>query len=83
MEEQGLSALVLAQPETVTNVTGAFADVASFWRRAGAAFLVLPANQTYPMAAVVDGLQGKTSSIQSGILVVRSHRIWVEAVSIF
>ena len=33
MQEQGLSALVLAQPESITHATGAFPGVASFWRR--------------------------------------------------
>ncbi|MEQ1523056.1 MAG: aminopeptidase P family N-terminal domain-containing protein, partial [Aestuariivirga sp.] len=31
MQEQGLSALVLAQPESITYATGAFPGVASFW----------------------------------------------------
>ncbi len=82
MEEQGLSALVLSQPETITYATGAFAGVASFWRRAGAAFVVVPADASCPMVAIVGDLQAKNFSIQSGISDVRSHRIWVETGSI-
>ena len=38
MRAQGLDALVFAQPETIRYATGAFPGVATFWRRAGAAF---------------------------------------------
>ena len=82
MEEHGLSALVLSQPETITYATGAFAGVASFWRRAGAAFVVVPADASSPMVAIVGDLQAKSFSIQSEISDVRSHRIWVETDSI-
>jgi Xaa-Pro dipeptidase len=78
MQEQGLSALVLAQPESITYAAGAFAGVASFWRRAGAAFVLVPADSDEPMAAIVGDLQAKSFSTQSGITDVRSHRIWVE-----
>ena len=37
MENEGLSALVLCQPETIAWASGAFPGVATFWRRAGAA----------------------------------------------
>jgi Xaa-Pro dipeptidase len=78
MREQGLSALVLAQPETIQYVTGAFAGVASFWRRAGAAFVVVPADADAPLAAIVGDLQARSFARQSGIADVRSHPIWVE-----
>lgn len=78
MQEQGLSALVLAQPESISYATGAFAGVASFWRRAGAAFILVPADETAPLAAIVGDLQAKSFGAQSGIADVRSHRIWVE-----
>ncbi len=78
MQEQGLAALVLAQPESITYATGAFPGVASFWRRAGSAFVVVPADETAPVAAIVGDLQAKSFAAQSGISDVRSHRIWVE-----
>ena len=79
MQEQGISALVLAQPESITYATGTFAGVASFWRRAGAAFVVVPCDPDSPMSAVVGDLQAKSFAAQSGIVDVRSHRIWVES----
>lgn len=78
MKEQGLSALVLAQPESITYATGAFPGVASFWRRAGPAFVVVPADETVALVAIVGDLQAKSFAAQSGIDDVRTHRIWVE-----
>ena len=78
MREQGLDALVLAQPESILYATGAFPGVATFWRRAGAAFVLVPADENAPLAAIVGDLQEKAFATQSGIADVRSHRIWVE-----
>ena len=78
MQKQGLSALVLAQPESITYATGAFGGVASFWRRAGAAFVLVPADHASPLVAIVGDFQAKSFAAQSGIDDVRSHRIWVE-----
>ena len=79
MQSQGLSALVFCQPETITYAAGAFAGVASFWRRAGAAFVIVPADEAVPLSAIVGDLQAESFAAQSGISDVRSHRIWVEA----
>ena len=79
MAEQGLDALVLAQPETLFYATGAFPGVATYWRRAGAAFAVVPADPAAPLAAIVGDLQAAAFGAQSGIQDVRSHPIWVEA----
>ena len=76
MAEQGLDALVLAQPESIKYATGAFPGVATYWRRAGAAFVVVPHDG--PMTAIVGDLQAETFKAQSGIDDVRTHRIWVE-----
>ncbi|MHB1104171.1 MAG: M24 family metallopeptidase [Devosia sp.] len=78
MQEHGLDALILAQPESITYATGAFPGVATYWRRAGAAFVLVPADEPAPLAAIVGDLQARTFSTQSGIADVRSHRIWVE-----
>ena len=78
MLEQGLSALVLAQPESITYATGAFSGVASFWRRAGAAFVVVPADEYVPLTAIVGDLQAKEFQRASGIADVRTHPLWVE-----
>lgn len=79
MQEQGLSALLLAQPESILYAAGAFPGVATFWRRAGAAFLLVPADPEAPLAAIVGDLQARDFARQSGIADTRSHRIWVEA----
>ena len=79
MEAQGLAALVLTQPESIVYATGAFPGVATNWRRAGAAFVVIPADAGTPLAAVVGDLQARSFAAQSGIADTRSHRIWVEA----
>ena len=78
MRERGLDALVLAQPESIQYATGAFPGVATHWRRAGAAFVVVPADENAPLAAIVGDLQATSFATQSGIADVRSHRIWVE-----
>jgi Xaa-Pro aminopeptidase len=78
MREQGLDALVLSQPESIQYATGAFPGVATHWRRAGAAFVVVPADETMPLGAIVGDLQAKSFADQSGIADLRSHRIWVE-----
>src|SRR6185312_4259083 len=75
----GLDALVLSQPESISYATGAFPGVATYWRRAGAAFVVVPADANAPLGAIVGDLQAKAFAVQSGITDVRSHRIWVEA----
>jgi Xaa-Pro aminopeptidase len=79
MQDQGLGALVLAQPESMLYATGAFPGVATYWRRAGAAFVLVPADEGAPLAAIVGDLQAKAFAAQSGIADVRTHRIWVEA----
>jgi Xaa-Pro dipeptidase len=79
MQERGLDALVLAQSESIIYATGAFPGVATYWRRAGAAFVVVPADEAAPLTAIVGDLQAKAFAEQSGIADVRTHRIWVEA----
>ena len=68
MLEQGLSALVLAQPESITYAAGAFPGVAANWRRAGAAFLVVPCDAAEPLTAIVGDLQADTFKARSGSL---------------
>ena len=78
LHEHGLDGLVLAQPESIQYATGAFPGVATYWRRAGAAFLLVPADEGAPLAAIVGDLQAKSFAEQSAIADVRGHRIWVE-----
>ena len=78
MAEQGLDALVLAQPESIAYATGAFPGVATFWRRAGAAFVVVPCEASSAVTAIVGDLQAEDFKARSQIDDVRSHSIWVE-----
>jgi Xaa-Pro dipeptidase len=68
----------LSQPESIIYATGAFPGVASYWRRAGAAFVIVPADAGKPLTAIVGDLQARNFAEQSGLADVRSHRIWVE-----
>ena len=79
MAAEGLDALVLTQPESIIYAAGAFPGVATFWRRAGAAFLLVPSDPDVPPVAIVGDLQAKQFARQSGLADVRSHRIWVES----
>lgn len=79
MRDQGLDALVLAQPESIAYAAGAFPGVATFWRRAGAGLLVVPADPEAPLTAIVGDLQAESFRRQSGIADTREHRIWVES----
>ena len=45
MQQQELEALVLIQPESIVYAAGAFPGVATHWRRAGAALLLVPADE--------------------------------------
>ena len=78
MQNEGLSALVLCQPESIIYATGVFPGVATFWRRAGAAFVIVPADAGRPLTAIVGDLQARSFAAQSGISDVRTHRLWVE-----
>ncbi|CAM5770308.1 proline dipeptidase [Labrys miyagiensis] len=78
MEALGIEAVVLVQPESILYATGAFAGVATLWRRAGAAAVLVPADPAAPLAAVVGDLQAASFREASGIEDTRSHPIWVE-----
>ena len=78
MREAEIDALILAQPETIRYATGAFAGVASFWRRAGAAFVIVPADCALRPVAIVGDLQAAAFRERSGIEDVRTHPLWVE-----
>jgi Xaa-Pro aminopeptidase len=82
MEEQRLDALLLLQPETVRYASGADPGVAAFWRRAGAAMVLVPADPSAPMAAVVGDLQAVGFQQSSCIPEVRTHPIWVDTADI-
>jgi len=78
MNDARLDALVLTAPETLRYATGAFPGVATLWRRAGAALLVVPADADAAVTAIVGDLQAEAFRVQSGVADVRAHPLWVE-----
>jgi Xaa-Pro dipeptidase len=78
MASQELDALILAQPESIRYASGASPGVATSWRQAGAAFLLVPGDETAPLAAIVGDLEAETFQRQSAIADVRTNPIWVE-----
>jgi Xaa-Pro dipeptidase len=56
MDERGLDALLLIQPESISYASGAHPSVAASWRRAGAAMVLVSADAGEPLAAIVGDL---------------------------
>jgi Xaa-Pro aminopeptidase len=79
MDEQGLDAVLLIQPESIAYASGAHPGVATSWGRAGAAMMLVPADARDPLAAIVGDLQGDDFRTASGIVDVRTHPLWVDA----
>lgn len=73
MQEAGLDALVLLQPENIQYAVGAGPGVAALFRRAGAGIAVIPADVTVAPGAVMPDL------VASGVAItdVRHLPIWV------
>jgi Xaa-Pro aminopeptidase len=82
MNQQGLDALLLIQPESITYASGAHPGVATSWRRAGAAMMLVPADAREPVAAIVGDLQARDFQAASGIADTRTHPIWVDAADV-
>lgn len=82
MNERGLDALLLAKPESFTWATGAPAGVAAFFRRAGAAMALVPADATAPVSAVCTELFAAPTRAALGDGQVLTHPDWVETADI-
>ena len=78
MAEHGLDALLLAKPESFRWATGAPPGVAAFFRRAGAALALIPADTAAPIAAVCTELFGPVTAAALGEDNVLTHPDWVE-----
>ncbi len=76
--EAGLDALLLIQPESVAYASGAFPGIATSWRQAAAAMLLVPADARDPPLAIVGDLQAADFQAASGLADVRTHPIWVD-----
>jgi Xaa-Pro aminopeptidase len=79
MAEMGLDALVLTQPETITYAAGVHPGVAAISRRAAAGLLLVPADRSSPLAAVVGDGQVADFKARTGIEEVRGHPLWFDS----
>ncbi len=82
MQEAHLDALVLAKPESYAWATGAPAGVAAFFRRAGAALALVPADALAPVCAVSTELFAGQARRSLGQAQVLTHADWVETADI-
>lgn len=82
LQQAGLDALVLAKPESFAWATGAPPGVAAFFRRAGAALALVPADAGAPICAVATELFAPRTRQALGDAQVLSHADWVETADI-
>lgn len=82
MEEQGLDGLVLIQPESILYGAGARPGSAAGWRRACAAFLVVPADARQPLTAIVGDFYAQEFRAASGIDDIVTFPVWIDLIDI-
>ena len=82
MAAAGIDALVISEPEVFTYATGVSPGVPALFRRAGAAFAVIPADPAVPAAAVIGDLYRENFLARSPITDVATHPIWIETVDV-
>ncbi len=79
---RGLDAIVLSKPENFAWATGCAPGVAAFWRRAGAALALVPADPAAPLCAVVSELFAPGLRRALGDAHVADHPDWIETADI-
>lgn len=77
----GLDALVVAEPEGFRYATGVSPGVPALFRRAGAAFAIVPADMQKPVGVVIGDLYEKAFAANDAFL-VRSHPLWIEIAAV-
>ena len=82
MQQAGIDALVVLQPENFKYATAASPGVAALFRRAGAAIALVPADPGAAPAAIVSDAFEKQFRAASDIADVRTHTIWVDCVDV-
>jgi len=82
LRERGLDAVVLSKPENFAWATACAPGVAAFWRRAGAALALVPAQASEPLAAVVTELFAPMLRRALGDAQVLDHPDWIETADI-
>lgn len=82
MDEAGIDALVLFQPEAFRYAIGAPAGVATMWGRAGAAVALVPAQANETLAAIVSDHAAPAVRSKASYVEVRTHRIWIDMLDV-
>ena len=82
MQQAGIDALVLLQPENFQYATGAPPGVAALFRKAGAAMAIIPADVAGAPAAIVTDLFAAAFRSSSDIADIRVQPIWVETADV-
>jgi Xaa-Pro aminopeptidase len=82
MEAQEIDALVLFQPENFAYATGVSGGVATMWRRAGGAIVMVPVNSAEGMIAIVSDMAAEGLRQAAPSIDVREHRIWIDTVDL-
>ena len=82
MAAAGLDALILFQPEHVSYAAGINPGVAALFRRAGAASVLVPADPSLSVAAVMPDLAAGAARASGASVDVAYHRIWVDTATV-
>ncbi|WP_018182973.1 M24 family metallopeptidase [Kaistia granuli] len=82
LDERGLDALVLTQPESFSYATGLPAGVAAMWRRAGGATALVPSDPDARIGAIVGDLNADALARRAPALDIRTHPLWIDQVDI-
>jgi Xaa-Pro aminopeptidase len=82
MQEAGIDALVLFQPENFSYATGGAGGVAAMWRRGGASIAVVPSDPQSALPVVVGDLDAAYLRAAASELDIRAHPIWIDTVDL-
>jgi Xaa-Pro aminopeptidase len=82
MEQERLDGLVLIQPESIVYAIGARPGSAAGWRRAGAVFVIVPADARQPLTAIVGDFYAEEFRTASGIDNIVTFPVWVDLIDI-
>jgi Xaa-Pro aminopeptidase len=82
LNERGLDALVLTQPESFSYATGLPAGVPAMWRRAGGATALIPADAGARIGAVIGELNADVLARRAPEIDIRTHPLWIDLVDI-
>lgn len=82
LDERGIDALVLTQPESFSYATGLPAGVPAMWRRAGGATALVPSDPEARLGAVIGELNADVLARRAPEIDVRTHPLWIDLVDV-